>query len=124
MPAHLISIEGGRSVPLGPDGVPRAIVKHGRHGAVAVGPLGLEGDQQADMSVHGGTEKAVYAYAASHYPHWARQFPDLDFTGGAMGENLTLAGMEEANICVGDIHAIGTVLLQVCQPRQPCFKFA
>ena len=124
MPAHLISIQTGRTAPLGSDRVPSAIVKRARDGAVAVGPLGLEGDEQADLSVHGGAEKAVYAYAASHYPDWARQFPDLDFSGGAMGENLTLAGMQEANICVGDIHAIGTVLLQVCQPRQPCFKFA
>jgi MOSC domain-containing protein YiiM len=124
MPAHLISIQTGRTAPLGPEGVPSAIVKYARAGAVAVGPLGLEGDEQADLSVHGGAEKAVYAYAASHYPDWARQFPGLDFTNGAMGENLTLAGMEETHICVGDIHAIGTVLLQVCQPRQPCFKFA
>jgi len=124
MTANLISVQTGRAAPLGPGGVPSAIVKHTRDGTVAVGPLGLEGDEQADLSVHGGAEKAVYAYAASHFPDWARQFPDLDFTGGAMGENLTIAGMEEANICVGDIHAIGTVLLQVCQPRQPCFKFA
>jgi MOSC domain-containing protein YiiM len=124
MPAHLISIQTGRIAPLGPDSVPSAIVKRMCDGVVAVGPLGLEGDEQADLSVHGGAEKAVYAYAASHYPDWARQFPDLDFTGGAMGENLSLAGMEEGNICVGDIHAIGSVLLQVCQPRQPCFKFA
>ncbi len=124
MTAHLLSLQTGRTAPLGPDSVPSAIVKNARDGAVAVGPLGLEGDEQADLSVHGGAEKAVYGYAASHYPDWARQFPDLAFTGGAMGENLTIAGMQEANICVGDIHAIGSALLQVCQPRQPCFKFA
>src|SRR5258708_2258137 len=124
MAAYVTSIQTGRTAPLGPGRGASALLKRTRHGAAAVGPLRLEGDEQADLTVHGGPEKAVYAYAASHYPDWARQFPDLDFTGGAMGENLTIAGMEEANICVGDIHAIGTVLLQVCQPRQPCFKFA
>ena len=124
MTAHIVSIQTGRIAPLGPESVPSGIVKHARDGLVMVGPLGLEGDQQADLSVHGGPEKAVYGYAASHYPDWARQFSDLKFTGGAMGENLTVAQMTEADICVGDVHAIGTALLQVCQPRQPCFKFA
>jgi MOSC domain-containing protein YiiM len=124
MTAHLLSIQTGRIAPLGPDGVPSGILKRARDGAVSVGLLGLEGDEQADLSVHGGAEKAVYGYAASHGPDWARQFPDLDFTGGAMGENLTIADMTETDICVGDIHAIGSALLQVCQPRQPCFKFA
>ena len=124
MIAHLLSIQTGRIAPLGPDGVPSGIVKRARAGAVSVGLLGLEGDEQADPSVHGGAEKAVYGYAASHYPDWARRFPDLDFIGGAMGENLTVADMAETDICVGDIHAIGSALLQVCQPRQPCFKFA
>ena len=122
--ASLLSIQTGRTAPLGPKGVPSGIVKRARAGAVSVGPLGLEGDEQADLSAHGGAEKAVYGYAASHYPDWARRFPDLDFTGGAMGENLTIADMAESDICVGDIHAIGSALLQVCQPRQPCFKFA
>ena len=122
--ATLLSIQTGRVAPLGPEDVPSAIVKTARSGPVAVGPLSLDGDEQADLSVHGGPEKAVYAYAASHFPDWAAQFPALDFTGGAMGENLTVTGMTETDICVGDVHAIGTALLQVCQPRQPCFKFS
>jgi len=122
----LLSVQTGRAAPLGPDQVPSGFVKTARQGAVAVNLLGLEGDQQADLTVHGGPEKAVYAYAASHYPAWAAQFPGLaaSFTGGAMGENLTVAGLDESDICVGDVHAIGSALLQVCQPRQPCFKFA
>jgi MOSC domain-containing protein YiiM len=90
---------------------------------VAVRALGLDGDEQADLEVHGGPEKAVYAYAAAHFPDWAARFPNRPFHGGAMGENLTIAGLEEKDICVGDVHRIGTALLQVCQPRQPCFKF-
>jgi len=120
----LLSVQTGRTAPLGPEHVPSAFVKTARSGGVAVGLLGLDGDEQADLAVHGGPEKAVYAYAASHFPDWAARFPGLNFTGGAMGENLTVTGMREADICVGDIHAIGTALLQVCQPRQPCFKFS
>src|SRR5438046_10758 len=98
--ALLLSIQTGRTAPLGPDQVPSAFVKAARDGAVAVTPLGLEGDEQADLTVHGGSDKAVYAYAAAHFPVWAKAFPHLRFTGGAMGENLTVAGLEEKDICV------------------------
>jgi len=123
--ALLLSVQTGRTAPLGPDSVPSAFVKTSRQGAVAVTRLGLEGDEQADLAVHGGFEKAVYAYSSVHYPQWAAEFPQLadHFTGGAMGENLTVSGLEESRICVGDVHKIGSALLQVCQPRQPCFKF-
>ena len=122
----LLSVQTGHTAPLGPEEVPSAFVKTARQGPVAVMRLGLDGDEQADLSVHGGPEKAVYAYADLHYPQWAEQFPDLasHFHGGAMGENLTVSGLEESDICVGDVHQAGSALLQVCQPRQPCFKFA
>ena len=123
MSATLLSVQTGKVAPLGPEKVPSGILKTPRAGAVAVGPSGLDGDEQADLQVHGGPEKAVYAYAAAHFPDWAARFPHLAFAGGAMGENLTIAALEEKDICVGDVHAIGTALLQVCQPRQPCFKF-
>jgi MOSC domain-containing protein YiiM len=125
MTAFLLSVQTGRTAPLGPGRVPSAFVKTPRTDAVAVGPLGLAGDEQTDLSAHGGPEKAVYAYAASRYPLWAAEFPQLaaNFTGGAMGENLTVAQLDESAICVGDVHEIGSALLQVCQPRQPCFKF-
>ena len=124
--ALLLSIQTGRAAPLGPDAVPSAFVKTARQGPVAVTRLGLDGDEQADLSVHGGPDKAVYAYAAARYPRWAEEFPELAsaFTGGAMGENLTVSGLDEGGICVGDVHQAGSALLQVCQPRQPCFKFA
>jgi len=124
--AFLLSVQTGRTAPLGPEDVPSAFVKTARQGAVPVTPLGLEGDEQADLSVHGGPEKAVYAYAASNYPQWAKEFPALaaHFSGGAMGENLTVSDLDESAICVGDVHQAGSALLQVCQPRQPCFKFA
>lgn len=126
MSSCLLSVRTGAVAPLGPDGVPSGFVKQARAGAVRVAYLGLEGDRQADLTVHGGAEKAVYGYAVSHYPAWAADFPAQaeSFTNGAMGENLSVAGLEERDICVGDVHAIGTALLQVCQPRQPCFKLA
>jgi MOSC domain-containing protein YiiM len=126
MTASLLSVQTGHSQPLGPDRVPSGFVKTARDGEVAVTMLGLDGDEQADLIAHGGPEKAVYGYAASRYPAWAKEFPALAdrFTGGAMGENLTIAGLDETEICVGDVHAIGSALLQVCQPRQPCFKLA
>ena len=126
MHARLLSIQTGKVAPLGRLKVLSGFVKHAVAGSVAVGPLGLAGDEQADLSVHGGPEKAVYAYAAAHYPAWAEDFPRHRerLHSGAFGENLTIAGMTEADICVGDVHAIGSAVLQVCQPRQPCFKFA
>jgi len=124
MSAAIQSVQTGRARPLGPNKVPSGFVKTARDGDVAVTLSGLAGDEQADLINHGGREKAVYGYAASRYPGWAAEFPALadHFTGGAMGENLTIAGLDETDICVGDVHAIGTALLQVCQPRQPCFK--
>jgi MOSC domain-containing protein YiiM len=122
----IVSIHVGRAAPLGPDAVPSGFVKRAVHAPVAVGPLGLAGDEQADLSVHGGPEKAVYAYAAQHYDAWAAEFPQhADIWGpGAVGENLPIDGLTEGDLCVGDVHAVGGALLQVCQPRQPCFKFA
>ena len=106
--------------------MPSGFIKTAVIGPVLAGTLGLDGDQQADLSVHGGPEKAIYAYPASRYPDWAAAFPPLAdrFVAGSMGENLTIEGMDEDDICVGDVHAIGGALLQVCQPRQPCFKLA
>jgi MOSC domain-containing protein YiiM len=124
--AVLTSVQAGRIAPLGPNAVPSAFVKLPVPGAVQVGTLGLDIDAQADLRVHGGPEKAVYGYANAHYARWAAEFPELAsrFVPGGFGENLTIDGMAEADLCVGDIHAIGTVRLQVCQPRQPCFKLA
>ena len=124
MSASLLSVHTGKVAPLGPEGVPSGFVKLARTEPVAVEANGLNGDAQADLSVHGGPEKAVYGYGADHYPHWAAEHPRhaVRFSPGVMGENLAIAGLRETEICVGDIHRVGTALLQVCQPRQPCFK--
>jgi MOSC domain-containing protein YiiM len=124
--ARLVSVQVGRIAPLGAREVPSGFVKHAVSHAVEVGPLGLVGDEQADLTVHGGPEKAVYGYAAAHYPAWIADFPEHAdrFKPGGLGENLTIEGWTEADIRLGDVHAIGEARLQVCQPRQPCFKFA
>lgn len=123
--AILHSIHIGTVAPLGPDRVPSGFVKHRSDGPVAITTLGLVGDEQADLTVHGGIEKAVYGYPAAHHDAWAADYPELRdlFVAGGVGENLTIAGWTEVDVCVGDVHAIGNARLQVCQPRQPCFKF-
>ena len=84
--------------------------------------LNLEGDRQADLSVHGGRDKAVYAYPAEHYPYWKKELPEMDFPWGAFGENLTTSGLLESAVFIGDRFTIGTAEVVVTQPRLPCFK--
>ena len=126
MAITLHSVQVGRVAPLGPDGVPSGFVKHATRQRVEVRGLGLAGDEQADLTVHGGPEKAVYGYAMRHYPIWRTEYPEHGdiLVPGAFGENLTIDGLTEDDICVGDVHRVGSAVLQVCQPRQPCFKFA
>jgi MOSC domain-containing protein YiiM len=124
--ARIRSIHVGEIAPLGKDGVPSAFVKHPVATPVEVTILGLAGDNQADLRVHGGPEKAVYGYSTANYAAWRAEYPQHTalLVPGGFGENLAIDGMSESDLCVGDVHAIGSALLQVCQPRQPCFKFA
>ncbi|MCX6605075.1 MAG: MOSC domain-containing protein [Acidobacteria bacterium] len=102
-----------------------ATYKYQIEGPVFVEAMGLNGDEVADHKNHGGPDKAVLAYAAAHYSHWRQETQNSDWTGGAMGENLTIAGLDESTVCVGDTWQIGpTVVVQVSQPRQPCWKQA
>jgi MOSC domain-containing protein YiiM len=93
-------------------------------GPVLVGTTNLAGDGQADLKNHGGIDKAVLAYNAAHYPNWRNELrmPDMPF--GAFGENLTITGLSESAVCIGDVFRIGTVMFEVSQPRQPCWKLA
>ena len=93
-------------------------------GPVRLGRLGLDGDGQADTVNHGGPDKAVLLYAASHYPLWSAELGRDDLTYGGFGENLTIVGLTEADVCIGDTFAIGPARVQVSQPRQPCWKLA
>jgi MOSC domain-containing protein YiiM len=93
-------------------------------GRIAVRRLNLDGDRQADLSVHGGVHKAVYAYPSEHYPFWRQELDRPDLTWGAFGENLTTEGWWEDEIHIGDRFRAGTAEFIVTQPRSPCFKLA
>jgi MOSC domain-containing protein YiiM len=103
--------------------VTSAIHKSSVTGAVMVAPLGLQGDAQANLAVHGGIDKAILAYCYEHYSYWTERL-NRSFLNGAFGENLTVSGLNEQNVCIGDQFAVGTTILEVSQPRQPCFKLA
>lgn len=91
-------------------------------GPVFASQTGLEGDGQADLENHGGIDKAVLAYSAEHYPRWREELKIPAMHGGGFGENLTLAGLDESAVCVGDVWQCGPVTFEVSQPRQPCWK--
>lgn len=111
--------------------VPSAIHKQAVGGSINVDWLGLEGDDQAERRLHGGNDKAVYAYPIEHYGFWSQQRSAnrQDMTNisplayGALGENLTTEGLLETDLWIGDRLAIGSVILEVSEPRHPCFKF-
>ncbi len=93
-------------------------------GPVHVFTTHIDGDAPGDPKNHGGVEKAVFAYAATHYPDWRAELDRPELSYGMFGENLTVAGLSEDNVCIGDTYAIGTVRVQVAQPREPCWKLA
>jgi MOSC domain-containing protein YiiM len=82
----------------------------------------VEGDQQSDLSVHGGPEKAVYVFPAEHYDFWRRELPEAELPWGAFGENFTSEGLLEDEVWIGDRYRVGTTELVVTQPRMPCYK--
>ncbi|MEM7410365.1 MAG: MOSC domain-containing protein [Myxococcota bacterium] len=98
------------------------IFKQAVSGAVRVERVHLEGDGQADLEVHGGVDKAVYAYPSAHYAHWSEWLGEAELAWGAFGENLTLEGALEDEVNLGDRFRAGTALLEVTQPRIPCHK--
>ena len=102
--------------------VTTGIYKNPVAGRVAVRALNLDGDRQADLRVHGGRDKAVYAYPSEFYELWSRERPELDFRPGTFGENLTTEGLLDDNVSVGDRFRVGTAELVVTQPRLPCYK--
>ena len=102
--------------------VETGIFKEAVEGRVAVRRLNLEGDRQADLTVHGGLDKAIYAYPAEHYSFWREQFPEMELPWGMFGENLTITGLLEDTVHIGDKFQVGTAKLMVTQPRLPCFK--
>ena len=114
-------------------GTPRYIGDEGQFSAIWKQPVdgptritreGIVGDEQADRRVHGGPEKAVHHYAAENYVRLAERFPRIaaDFVVGSIGENVSTIGVDETSVCIGDIYRLGSALVQVSQPRRPCWK--
>jgi MOSC domain-containing protein YiiM len=101
-----------------------SIWKSPTEGRVPVGKVNLQGDKQSDLSVHGGPEKAVYAYPSEHYAFWRAELPDFELGWGSFGENLTTEGVLESQVMIGDQIEIGSAQFLVTQPRMPCFKLA
>jgi MOSC domain-containing protein YiiM len=120
----LISLQVGlpRTVPLDGEPVSTGIFKFPVTGRVQMRELNLDGDRQADLTVHGGRDKAVYAYPSEHYPFWRKQLPGVDLPWGAFGENLTTEGLLEEEVHIGDRFTIGGAEIVITQPRLPCFK--
>jgi MOSC domain-containing protein YiiM len=100
------------------------IFKQPVSGRIALRRLNLAGDQQADLNVHGGDYKAVYAHPAQHYDYWRQELPNMDLSWGMFGENLTIEGLDEGEVHVGDLFRIGSATVMVRQPRMPCYKLA
>lgn len=114
-------------------GLPREVLWKGRQvltgifkepvvGCVAIRRLNLEGDRQADLTVHGGPSKAVYVYPAENYSYWREQFQEMELPFGMFGENLTTWGLREDNVYIGDHLQVGSARLVVTEPRMPCYK--
>lgn len=122
--AHLLGLYTGQPEQRWDGKAPSAIRKAIVDTPLLATPTGFAEDQQADLEVHGGPEKALHHYPAEHYSHWRSAFPGNDSTyqPGGFGENLSTSGFTEADLCMGDIFAAGTARIQISQGRQPCWK--
>jgi MOSC domain-containing protein YiiM len=114
-------------------GLPRVVLHNGEPvstgifkepvaGRVMLRTLNLEGDRQADLSVHGGPTKAVYCYPSEHYEFWKHELPEMNLPWGMFGENFTTEGLFESEVSIGDKFRIGTATVMVTEPRMPCYK--
>jgi len=121
---NLVSINVGRPKEINWNGKPvrTSIFKNPVSGPRTVSFTNIEGDEQSDLNVHGGVNKAVYAYDLSHYDHWKKILQREDWQYGMFGENLTTRGLVDNEVKIGAIYQVGTAKFQVIQPRFPCFK--
>jgi MOSC domain-containing protein YiiM len=120
----LVSVNVGlpREVPYRGKTVKTGIFKAPVAGRIRVRTLNLEGDRQADLSVHGGPSKAVYVYPSEHYAYWRRELPGVDLPWGMFGENFTTEGLREDQVNIGDRFRIGSAEVMATEPRLPCYK--
>lgn len=117
-----VNVSGPRTVVDGGRAIRTGIFKEPIPGRVRLGRLNLEGDAQADLRVHGGPDKAVYAYPVEHYEYWKQVLEMSALPFGQFGENLTVEGLREDRVRLGDVFRVGTAVVQVTQPRSPCYK--
>jgi len=118
---HVVSVQIGAVQPLAADASQRTgYVKRPCAGPVRVTRLGLDGDEHAAVEVHGGPDRAVLAFCVSHYELFRAEHPGHTFVAGAFAENLTVDGLDETSVCIGDRFRVGTVELEVSLPRTPC----
>ncbi|GKS13585.1 MOSC domain-containing protein [Paenibacillus chitinolyticus] len=125
MTPKIVSINVGKPKKIVYQGkeVETGIYKEPVHRPLFLSKTQLEGDGQADLKVHGGPDKALCVYSANHYDYWEKELGQpLSF--GAFGENITISGLKEEEVCIGDIYELGEALVQVSQPRRPCFKLS
>lgn len=111
-----------RKVTWGNQEIYTGIYKFQVNNPISLGLTDVENDQVIDRRYHGGLDKSCYLYAANHYEYWKQLFPDLDWQWGMFGENITVEGLDESELYIGDILKIGETEVQITQPRQPCFK--
>lgn len=125
-PGRVTTVLVGKIAPLDPKGVLSGFIKHAVDRPVTATTAGLSGDEQADRRVHGGADKAIYGYGVAAYNYWRTAMPQhaARFGPGAMGENLAVTDLDETSVAIGDRVRAGTALLQVTEPRTPCFKLA
>src|SRR5437763_4500083 len=123
---HVISINVGlpREVEWRDQIVRTSIYKKPVTGRVHVDRLNIEGDRQADLTVHGGVDKAIYVYPSEHYEPWQRELERVEMPWGMFGENLTTEGLTEDTVVIGEQWQVGQAVFTVVQPRQPCYKLA
>ena len=114
-------------------GLPRVVMSNGElvstgifkeplPGRIMLRTLNLDGDRQADLSVHGGPSKAVYVYPSEHYDYWKHELPEMKLPWGMFGENFTTAGLFESELNIGDKFQVGSAVVMVTEPRMPCYK--
>jgi MOSC domain-containing protein YiiM len=120
----LLSVNVGRPRAVMQDGdaVLTGIIKDPVKGRVTLRTLNLDGDGQADLSVHGGPTKAVYVYPSEHYDYWKRELPGMELPWGMFGENFTTVGLLESQLNIGDKFHVGSATVTVTEPRMPCYK--